>query len=183
MVHLAHAAGAFNAADYEVAVLAEVKVRLHKKINEMRASGLPLPAPAEVAESMASAIPSAPVRHPYADVLGPFYSSAGVIRMLGISKQALDDRRRRGTILAARTAEGVWVYPSFQFDLPNHRVRPSLTPVLSALHEAPRWGAALWLVTPHPELGGQSPLDAVEVGKAQSVVVLAQQYVAAVTAE
>jgi hypothetical protein len=106
------------------------------------------------------------------------------MRLLGIrTKQALDDRRRRGTILAARTADGVWAYPSFQFDVTARRVRPALAPVLVALKGAPRWGAALWLVTARDDLDGSSPEVAVDgEGARDRVVQLAQQYATAIAA-
>lgn len=62
------------------------------------------------------------------------------MRVLGIpTKQALGDRRKRGTLLAARTSDGVWVYPAFQFDIAARQVRRDLVPLLSALKAAPRW--------------------------------------------
>jgi hypothetical protein len=64
-----------------------------------------------------------PQPSPWAE-LGPFYSTAGIARVLGgVSRQAVDERRRRRTILALRTADGVWVYPAFQLDERNRVVR------------------------------------------------------------
>lgn len=131
-------------------------------------------------ESQQADVPSAS----YETRLGPFYSSAGVMRLLKIpTKQALDDRRRRGTILAAQTADDVWVHPSFQFDPTAHSVRRELAPVLAALKNAPRGGAGLWLVTPHPELQLQAPAAAcVDPTLRDLAVTLATQYSTAVAA-
>lgn len=118
----------------------------------------------------------------YAELLGPFYSSAGVMRLLKIpTKQALADRRGLGTVLAAQTDDGAWVYPSFQFDKVHARVRRELVPVLAALKDAPRWGAALWLVTEHPDLDGQAPLSVAQGENVARVAELAGQYTTAVT--
>lgn len=58
------------------------------------------------------------------EVLGPFYRTSQVTRVLGgISRQALDERRRRKTILAMKTKDGDWVYPTFQFDEHGRPIR------------------------------------------------------------
>jgi hypothetical protein len=162
--------------------MSHVRAALDAKVSLLVDLGEHLPDPEEMAEAMAAGLPDAATPHPYAE-LGPFYSSKGVMRLLRIrSKQALDDRRRRGTVLGAKTAEDAWVYPSFQFDVRRHQVRQSLVPVLAALKDAPRWGAALWLSTPHPELGEHLPREAANA-HTDLVARLAQQYVHAVTAE
>ena len=171
--------------DYEEAVLNSLRLHLNVIVPRLAQSGSPLPAPAELADTMAAAVPGATTRSEYDTLLGPFYSSTGVMRLLDVpSKQALADRRTRGTILAARTSDNMWVYPAFQFDVQAHAVRRSLVPLLAALKTAPRWGAALWLVTDHDELRGRSPLKAAAASDKERDVVtrLAVQYAQAVTA-
>lgn len=95
------------------------------------------------------------------NAVGPFYSTSGVRRILGdISRQAVEDRRRRGRLIALQTAEGGWVYPAFQFDARN---RP-ITAVVDAHRRlasgrVDAWSAASALVGPQPELGGRSIVD------------------------
>lgn len=178
-------AGYGTEAEYEQEVLNSLRRHLDVIVPRLARSGGPLPTPADLANAMAAAVPDATTRSEYDAMLGPFYSSAGVMRLLGIpSKQALADRRKRGTILAARTSDDVWVYPAFQFDAPARALRCSLVPVLTALKTAPRWGAALWLVTAHDELAGRSPLEAAARSRKdrELVVRLASEYVQAVTA-
>jgi hypothetical protein len=160
-----------------------VRSELEEHLAALLKSGASLPEPAELAASMTAALPDAQVDHPYA-AFGPYYSSRGVMRVLRIdTKQALDDRRRRGTILGAKTSDGAWVYPAFQFDVRKHHVRSELTDVLAALKGAPRWGALLWFTTSHPDLDNKSPLDAVRESHAHSqVVAFARHYTQAVTA-
>jgi hypothetical protein len=170
--------------DYEDSVMASLRPRLDLIVARLAESGAQLPDPDDLAEAMATAVPNTPTRSEYDRLLGPFYSSAGVMNLLGVpTKQALDDRRRRGTLLAARTSDDTWVYPAFQFDTKERTVRPALKPVLAALKTAPRWGAALWLVTELSELGGRCPLNAVEHGHDTSLVCrLAAEYAQAVSA-
>jgi hypothetical protein len=65
--------------------------------------------PTQVAARVAAAIPS---RHPTAPLVGACYDESGLVRWLGISRQALGARRRARAVLACRTAEGHWVYPA-----------------------------------------------------------------------
>jgi hypothetical protein len=116
--------------------------------------------------------------HPMARVVGPFYSAAGIRRVLAISD---DDElaRRRATweVLAVQAADGVWVYPGFQVDDSGRRVKAWLLEILPLLMGVDRWSAALWLRDPHPDLGGLAPLAAGDAGWPVSLVSeLARQY-------
>lgn len=177
--------GYASEAAYEDDVIASLRPRLDVIVSRLTEAGTPLPAPDELAEAMVAAVPGATSLSEYDRLLGPFYSSTGAMRMLDVpTKQALADRRRRGTLLAARTSDDVWVYPSFQFDPKARSVRRSLVPVLAELKTAPRWGAALWLVSEHEELGGRSPLKAAAASAKDRELVcrLAAQYAQAVAA-
>jgi hypothetical protein len=169
--------GVADAATYEALVLDRVRSTLEEHLEKLLSAGSPLPDPGVLADAMTAGIPDSSGASEYERLCGPFYSSTGVMRLLGIrTKQALDDRRRRGTVLAARTADRVWVYPAFQFDIARRRVKSDLVPVIGALKHAPRWGALLWLVTPQPRLGDRSPVDAASGHEAERVVNLAQDY-------
>lgn len=91
--------------------------------------------------------------------IGPFYDAAGVKSLLGrVSKQAVADLRAKHTILAMKTTEGRWIYPTFQFA--GRQVDPVLVPAIRAFADSPPWSAALWFVTPNPDFDGESsPLD------------------------
>src|SRR3954468_15219180 len=109
-------------------VAAEVLRRAERLPAEGRAVG-DMGTPDELAERMLAALPGpSPWRE-----LGPCYSSKGIGRALGgVSRQAVEERRRRRTILALRTSDGVWVYPAFQLDARN-QVLAGLPAVLQAL--------------------------------------------------
>ncbi len=107
---------------------------------------------------------------PINDQIGPFCSSEQVARLLGISRQAVNGRVKRGAILALRTADGVWVYPAFQFD--GRRLLTGFTYVFAELrqHEVNRWAVAAWLVSPTAALDGTSPLEVLRAGKNSSAI-------------
>ena len=112
-------------------------------------------------ERMVAAIPSPSL---WDDLLGPFYGPGQVTRLLGdISRQAVADRRRRGTLLGLKTADGVWVYPTFQFgsDLEILHGLPAVLKVL-ADSKVDHWTLAGWLASPLEALGGLSPIQWLE---------------------
>ncbi|PFG20151.1 hypothetical protein [Serinibacter salmoneus] len=109
------------------------------------------------AEQTANAMVAAlPTHHAYDELIGPFLSSQGARTLLGLeSRQALQHRVDVGSVLRARTDDGINVYPAFQFD--GGRVHPALLPVLGALRDIDGWTAALWLCLPNDELDGLEP--------------------------
>jgi hypothetical protein len=120
--------------------------------------------PEDVARRMLATIP-APSR--WDDLLGPFYSGSQVAKILGeISRQAVADRRERRTLLGLKTADGVIVYPTFQF---NHRneVLTGLPEILQCFRAGgvDDWTLAGWLVSSMTALGGRSVVEAIRDGE------------------
>lgn len=111
--------------------------------------------PEELARRMLEAVP---VPSRWDDLLGPFYSTGQVGRLLGgVSRQAVADRRERRTVLGLKTADGVMVYPTFQFDQHN-QVLAGLPEVLQCFRgtEVDDWTLAGWLISPLKALDGHS---------------------------
>jgi hypothetical protein len=81
-----------------------------------------------------------------------------VAKLLGISRQAVDKRRREGKLLAvARGAD--YAYPACQFD--DDHVVAGLAEVLGQMGQEPLpWAALAFLITPDDRLGELSPLEA-----------------------
>lgn len=69
--------------------------------------------------------------------LGPFFSTSGLSRRLGVTRQALDGRITRRTLLALMGDDGSRLYPVFQFigEGAHLKVLPGLPRVLKALAE------------------------------------------------
>src|SRR5687768_2454505 len=87
-----------------------VRARIEVRAQELRDQGrqLDLTDVDDLADRMLAALPTV---HPLDQPLGPFYDTTGLVAWLGISRQALFDRVRRGTALACRTVDGHLVYP------------------------------------------------------------------------
>jgi hypothetical protein len=131
--------------------------------------------PEELARRMLATVPDLP--SPWDDLLGPFYNGNKATEILGgISRQALADRRERRTILGLRTADNVFVYPTFQFDDRN-RVLAGLSDILQCFRGSgvDDWTLAGWLVSPMASLEGRSVIEALRQGTAlESLLVLAR---------
>ena len=100
----------------------------------------------DLAARMVAALPSV---HPWDTAIGPFYDTAGLMLWLGVTRQALADRERRGTLLACRTSDGHLLYPVLQFGR-NGQVRPGVVDAVGILKRAGAdgWAIGTWLTTP-----------------------------------
>ena len=156
----------------------QVSAELTRRVDALRAQGQDADALGDADSLAARMLAAVPEPSPWAE-LGPFYSTAGVARVLGgISRQAVEERRRRRTILALRTADDVWVYPAFQLDDRNRVVR-GLADVLARFRPAnadDEWMVAAFVAAPQPDLGGRTiPEHLAEGGELGDVVALADE--------
>jgi hypothetical protein len=126
--------------------------------------------PVDLAERMVASLPVA--AHPFDVELGPFYDTTGLSRWWSVTRQALADRVRRGTLLACRTADGHLVYPAFQFAR-DGSVRPGIAEAVSVFARSgvDGWTAAVWLTTPSPVFDGDSAVDHLVVHRASSAAI------------
>jgi hypothetical protein len=84
----------------------------------------------------------------------------------GISWQAVAERRESRTLLGLQTADGLVVYPTFQF---NHgdEILTGLPEILESFRGGgvDDWTLAGWLVSPLASLGGRSVIQAILDGE------------------
>jgi hypothetical protein len=108
--------------------------------------------------------------------LGPMASTSQVSELLGCSRQAVNERVHRHTILALAGPTG-YVFPLFQFTGSGQPV-PGISRVIRALSDAvetPHTIAA-WLVAPEPELTGDAPIEVLRRGETDPAVTAAERY-------
>lgn len=129
-------------------------------------------APEEVARRMVASVPR---QHVYDGTIGPFYDTEGVRKVLArngkpVSRQAIFDRIGRMTILAAKTTDGHWAFPAFQFL--GDEVAPALRTVLAAFRGVPvdGWAIASWLNAPSPALEDMSAVAWIRDGRPTATV-------------
>ncbi|GAA5107144.1 hypothetical protein GCM10023339_04800 [Alloalcanivorax gelatiniphagus] len=140
------------------AYVEEVVGRFRQRLTERYASGTavtPVEDPGAVADRLALLVPLVQPGNPMAELVGPFYDTAGMRTLLGSTRQAIHDRTVRGTLLGVQTGEGQWIYPTFQLD--GDQPRKDVVEVLKVLRGGPRWSVAVWLCTPDEALDRLSP--------------------------
>jgi hypothetical protein len=111
------------------------------------------------------------------DHIGARIGHADVLKLTGWSKQALSQAVRGHRVLRLETDDG-YTYLLAGFDdqspaRPLAGIKEALQPWASV---DPRgWAAASWLMSRQPELGGQTPRDALVAGHQEEVAALADQ--------
>lgn len=88
---------------------------------------------------------------------GGVLSAEAVCNIAGISRQAIDKRRRSNSILAIRQGTD-WKYPACQ--LLDGEVLAGIPDVVRAFATQGAWAALDFLLTEDSALGGRSPLEA-----------------------
>lgn len=115
------------------------------------------------------------------DHLGPLLHWQQVAEILQsvTTRQGVNDRGRRGRLLAVETKAGQVLYPAFQFR--GGRALPSLPELLAAFKDTDTspWTVASWFVTPQDELEGQTPALWLSAGRPTEPVKLAARRTAA----
>lgn len=88
----------------------------------------------------------------------------------GISRQAVDKRRRAGKLLALPAGERSWRYPAWQFDgRAKGGVVPGLEEVLGSFCVEDPWMQAAFMLGGNERLRGERPLDALREGFVEDV--------------
>lgn len=86
-------------------------------------------------------------------------STAAVANALGTTRQAVDKRRRTGTLLAVPMPTGEWVFPMAQFQ-PDGRPLEGLADALRAFSIQDPWMRLAEMLAPDEDLGGRSVFQA-----------------------
>jgi hypothetical protein len=86
----------------------------------------------------------------------------------GISRQAVDKRRRAGKLLALPAGERSWRYPVWQLEAEGG-VLPGLEEVLRNFGVEDPWTRAAFLLGGNDRLSGKRPLDALREGLVEDV--------------
>lgn len=128
-----------------------------------------------------AAVAQAPLPSPWDDLVGPFVRSPGVEARLGITRQGVAARAARRRLLRVITADGVHLYPTWQFA--DGGLLPGLADVtcLFAEDAVDGWTLAGWLRTRDPELG-EAPLERLQRGDVAGVLAAARTAAAALAA-
>ncbi|CAN5892216.1 hypothetical protein BH23GEM7_BH23GEM7_14560 [soil metagenome] len=127
--------------------------------------------PDPLAEAMAQA---ATVKRDLLQQAGGTFTTEEVAERLGISRQAVDKRRGKGTLLAVSSGTGAYLFPRFQFD--DQGAIAGLGRLLPALPMKNPWTQLAFLLRNAPELGGRTALEALRDRDVQDVLDLAEGF-------
>lgn len=105
---------------------------------------------------------------------GGTLSSAEVARLLGVSRQTVNNRRIRGRLIGVPSGRGDYEYPAWQFG--DGAVLPGLERVLLALRDHHPWTQISYMLNPDSRLGDDVPLDVLRRGRVDDVVAAASMY-------
>lgn len=95
-------------------------------------------------------------------------------RLGGISTQAVQARRARGTILAVQAPNGEWMYPACQFT--DQGLLPGLDRFLDAFQDIGPWTKLTVLLAPSARHGGRTALELLREGEVEAARSIAATY-------
>src|SRR6266567_2087799 len=101
-------------------------------------------------------------------------TSSQVASALGITRQAVDKRRTRHTLLAVPSGSGDYVYPACQFTADG--VIPGFEDVLRAFRIRSPWTQLSVLLAPAPALGGKTIVEALKSGAIERAIAIAASF-------
>ncbi len=113
-----------------------------------------------------------PRRSPWDELLGPFYTTHSLGKVLGVSRQAIGKRVGSGSLVRVRTQDGESLYPAFQ--VRDGVLVPGLGEVVQALRMGTddEYSIAQWLATPVD--GGLSPIERLAAGDVDGMLTQAR---------
>lgn len=101
------------------------------------------------------------------NLAGGVISADAAGQILGITRQAVDKRRRAGSLLAVREGSD-WRYPACQFA--DGEVVAGIPDVVRGLGSSSPWVVLDFLLTPDTVLAGRTPLEALKAGDRDPVL-------------
>lgn len=94
--------------------------------------------------------------------------------LLGISRQAVDKRRKAGQVLAVELPRRGLRYPTWQFV--ESGMLPGFVEALATLHGHDAWAQARFFVSRNPRLAKRRPLDVLRKGDVDAVLRAAEAF-------
>jgi hypothetical protein len=99
-----------------------------------------------------------------------------VVALMGLEDASIIDRwRNHRQIVSARTDDGQWVYPIWQFARKHKRVMLGIRDCLAELPFENEWEPLIFFLSSMESLGGHSPLDSLRAGKIEAAIMAARQ--------
>lgn len=123
---------------------------------------------------LASRLRGIAMRKKLFEAAGGLLSVSKVAAMLGISRQAVDKRRKADQLLAVNIGKRGFLYPACQFE--DDRVIEGVAKILPEMKTLSSWSALRFLVNENDRLDGRTPIQALHQGELERVVGAASQF-------
>lgn len=113
-------------------------------------------------------------REAFLSAEGGTLTARQVADLLGITRQAVDNRRKRGKLIAVELGRRGYAYSAWQFRTGS--ALPGLDRVIAAFPETSAWALIAFVLNGNAWLGGDRPLDRLRNGQIDEVIAAASQY-------
>lgn len=94
-----------------------------------------------------------------------------VAKYLGLTRQAVDKRRKANKLIGLAVGRHGYLYPSWQFS--RNGTVPGLEDVLGVLHRHDPWSQVIFMLSPNDRLDGMTPLEVLRKGQTDEVKIAA----------
>jgi hypothetical protein len=108
------------------------------------------------------------------DENGGALSAEQVAESLGITRQAVEKRRRAGKLIGLTTVRHGYRYPAWQFS--DSGTLPGLEDVLGVLAPHDEWMQTAFFVARNPRLNDRTPIEILKAGELRRVLSAAEVY-------
>jgi hypothetical protein len=105
---------------------------------------------------------------------GGVISVMQVAKRLHMTRQAVDERRKKGRLIGLNTGRRGYAYPVWQFD--DEGTLPGLEQVLRALTRVEPWSLVAFMLNRNSRLADETPLTELRRGRIDEVVEAASVY-------
>lgn len=105
---------------------------------------------------------------------GGVLSGEEAAKILGISRQAVDKRRRQSQLIGLTQGKRGYAYPAWQFE--GGRTVANLEKVLARLRSHDPWMQLTFFVNANDRLNGRSPLEQLRSGELEPILQAAESY-------
>jgi hypothetical protein len=97
-----------------------------------------------------------------------------VAKYLGLTRQAVDKRRKANKLIGLAVGRHGYLYPSWQFS--QDGTVPGLEDVLGVLHRHEPWSQVIFMLSPNDRLDGVTPLEALRKRQTEDVKIAASLF-------
>jgi hypothetical protein len=128
----------------------------------------------ELDPSLNARLRSVAAKQELMQAFGGVWSAAEAAHSLGLTRQAIDKRRKKGQLLAVELGRRGYFYPAWQFT--QSGTLSGLEEVLEALKDQDAWTQVAFFANPNARLESKSPVACLQSGETTKVTMAAEAF-------